>query len=268
MIEKKLDEKSYGAFYNSNLYEQSKPVYIKSTVIGTLKEQVQSGNWKKWKFLNRLNGPSNYIYAVRHPIFIEIKRLMSGLYLDNNESFFRGVLHNAEKAYEQFPVGTKLRRPEIIAPIALYISCKRAFIFVRNKDLFKLMRCEKVHFNRGLSELLRKNKKLFFELRSDRFRKTYLNMLLMGVKNHFDYTPEFLVLSRRLLEEYYEIFKNRKDAVIALFICVLVREKMEGRLKETNNQVSNFLGVVGSVINGNKVLLNYTRHYKNGGRVV
>jgi len=75
-------------------------------------------------------------------------------------------------------------------------------------------------------------------------------MLLSGIRSQFDLNDGFLYFANEVLYRYFDVFKNKKDSVIAGLITEFVKREMK-RNDIIVSRVCYWLGINPSVISNN-----------------
>lgn len=183
----------------------------------------------------------------------ETDRLVGGLELPLNKYEIKKAAH---KFYDEFPHGTKFRRPRYVVPVIIYIECLERTIFINRKTLTKYFKCNFKSFNRCLREYYKRHRDILRKHCSSYFRMKLIYNALSGLKCQFNLPEDFLFLAGHFLFKFFPDLSNKKNSVIIGLLIAFIKDFYNGKMDHiTMVSVCNWLGIRPSVISSNKTLI-------------
>ncbi len=92
------------------------------------------------------------------------------------------------------------------------------------------------------------NKSVYNKLKSDNFRKRFINNIFVGFSNHFQINHNFIIKAIELNSYLFNMLKMKSNAIIVGIIIYLLKIKYKIR-DFTISNITNYLGIVQSSIN-------------------
>lgn len=222
-------------------------------MIGTLKERDL---WNKSNFeKKRLMKIQRFAECdiVTEGIWYNIGQFLSLFQLKITHQYKISKL--AFKFYEQFPIRSKFRNIENLSLIAIYLHFKQLYVFIRWSDIIKNCYNKKRDILRCLRVIIENNPEIMKSFCDEAFRRKSILNMLIGMATELQYPRDFIPLSRRYLNEYFNDLCQTKDTVMVALIFVAVKKKLKMSHHYTNIAACNWLGIDSSVISRNKHLV-------------
>lgn len=236
--------------FDNRFYNEMSSEPLGMTKIGTYNSIKNT----KFNRLNKINNITIYNSKKTREInnYYEITRILYNL--DIPIQLSPRIIYNIKLFYNKLPKGTIYRSPDLLTPVAIYITCLQDFVFINVKELYKTSKCNTHNFGKCLKLIYKLFPNIYYKFMSKEFRiKTILNQL-MGLKLYFRFPNSFMFIASQFLETYYETLKNTKPSVITAKIFRLTKDDFGNKMKEfTDINICNRLGIKSSVCSNIKL---------------